>query len=322
LKIGRAEIPLPLFLAPMAGITDPPFRALCRFHGMPVAFSEMISSAGICQGGKRTMAYLDMAMDAGPTFMQIFGTDPVKMARAAELCAGVPGAVGVDVNMGCPVRKVVRSGAGAALMGRPHLAARIVEAVKKACPLPVTVKFRSGLTSVSVTAVEFAGAMEDAGADAVTVHPRTAAQGYAGRADWSVISAVKRTVKIPVIGNGDVRGAFDAARMIEETGCDGVMVGRGALGNPWVFESISKWMSGGIPREIRPEPRELVSTAMRHYDMMVEYRRSEERAIKVMRKHLAYYTKGLPGAAGARQLIMKASKRMEVERLLMNCAGG
>ena len=309
-------MPTPLFLAPMAGITDPPFRRICRDYGMPVAFSEMVSSAGLCQGGKRTLAYIDMNMDPGPTIIQIFGAIPERMALAAQIVEKVPGVIAIDINMGCPVKKVVKTGAGVGLMSNPELAAEIVSAVKSSVKIPVFAKFRSGPSAESITAAELAKRLEQAGVDAVSIHARTAAQGYSGNADWTVIAAVKRSVTIPVIGNGDIRSSADAERMLSETGCDGVMVGRGCVGNPWLFGEIKRFMETGKAEACRPSGGELVATALKHLDYMTRYKKKEILAVRAMRKHFIYYTKGVRGSVAFRPQLMKAETPVEVRALL------
>ncbi|MBI5525143.1 MAG: tRNA dihydrouridine synthase DusB [Deltaproteobacteria bacterium] len=316
MNVRDLEIPVPIFLAPMAGITDPPFRAICREHGAPVTCTEMVSAAGLCQHGRRTLAYLDMAMDPGPTIIQIFGKDAVQMAEAASICAGTRRFIAVDINMGCPVRKVVRNGAGAALLAKPDLAAEIVRSVKDAVALPVFVKIRSGITSSSIVAPGIAARLADSGADAITVHARTAAQGYSGTADWRVISAVKAAVKVPVIGNGDVRSASDARRMMDETGCDGIMVGRAAVGNPWLFGELRTWWDGKTVPAVSIPPADRLAIAMRHMDHMVAFKGSEEQAMKVMRKHFIYYTRGVPNSVSIRPAIVRATTRREIETLV------
>jgi nifR3 family TIM-barrel protein len=306
----------------MAGITDPPFRAICREHGMPVAFSEMVSSAGLCQRGKRTLSYIDMAMDRGPTVIQIFGAVPERMAHAAEAVEKVRGVIAVDINMGCPVKKVLKTGAGCALMSKPDLAARIVSAVKGAVKIPVLAKFRSGLAAEAITAPDLARMLEQAGVDAVSVHARTASQGYSGNADWKVISKVKRAVNVPVLGNGDVRSAGDAEMLLSETGCDGVMVGRGCLGNPWLFGEIASYLRTGEKKRFTPSPDEVLETALRHLDYMVEYKGNELAAVRAMRKHLVYYTKGVHGSVALRPLLMKAETLGEVRDLLQKVMRG
>jgi len=300
----------------MAGITDPPFRAVCREHGAPVTFTEMVSAAGLCQRGRRTLAYLDMAMDPGPTIIQIFGKDPAQMAEAAAICAGTGRFIAIDINMGCPVKKVVRNGAGAALLAKPELAARIVRAVKDAVALPVLVKIRSGITASAIVAPQIAPLLAGSGADAITAHPRTAAQRYSGTADWSVISAVKAAVGVPVIGNGDIRSAADARRMIDETRCDGLMVGRAAVGNPWIFGKITAWWAGKPAPTVSISPADRMAVAMRHMDYMVTYKGTEERAMNVMRKHFIYYTRGVPDSVSIRPAIVRARTRHEVESVV------
>ncbi|MEN6621981.1 MAG: tRNA dihydrouridine synthase DusB, partial [Smithella sp.] len=223
-----------VFLAPLAGISNLPFRLIARSFGCALAYTEMISANGLIRNTEKTYEYLKTCAEDKPLGMQIFGADPQLMAKAA--CIAVEhGADLIDINMGCPVKKVVKTGAGATLMKDPNLVARIVAAVKKAIPVPVTVKIRSGWNRSSINAVEIARIAEDSGANAVTVHARTADQGYSGTADWQVIASVKEALRIPVIGNGDIWHPQDAVRMIEQTSCDIVMVGRGALGNPWIF---------------------------------------------------------------------------------------
>ena len=316
MKLGKLDIPIPVFLAPMAGITDPPFRTICREYGCPVAYSEMISAAGICQGGKRTLAYLKMATDRGPTIIQIFGSDPVLMGKAANFSSRIAGAAAIDINMGCPVKKVTKIGAGSALMADPELAMKITSSVKASTNLPVTVKFRSGLSHEEITAVEFAIAMEKAGADVIAIHARTASQGYSGKADLSVIAEVKKAVKIPVIGNGDIFNADDMKRMISVTNCDGVMVGRGALGNPWIFRDILNYFNTGLVTNCRPSKSELFETVMKHLDYMIGHRHDEEAAVKAMRKHFVYYTRGLRNSAAMRPLMMKAVSKEGITILL------
>jgi len=316
LKLGKLDIPIPVFLAPMAGITDPPFRTICREYGCPIAYTEMISAAGICQGGRRTLAYLKMATDRGPTIIQIFGSDPVIMGKAANFSSRIAGAVAIDINMGCPVKKVTRIGAGSSLMMNPELAMKITDSVKASTNLPVTVKFRSGLSLERIEAVEFAKAMEKAGADAIAIHARTASQGYSGKADLKVIATVKNAVKIPVIGNGDIFSAADMKRMIDITQCDGVMVARGALGNPWIFKGILDYFKTGMITDYRPSHSELLDTVMKHLDYMIGHRKDEESAVKAMRKHFVYYTRGLRNSAAFRPLMMKAVSKDGITSLL------
>ena len=227
------------FLAPLAGISNLPFRLIVRSQGCALAYTEMISTNGLVRKTAKTYEYLKTCADDRPLGAQIFGADPQIMAEAARIVAD-SGVDLIDINMGCPVKKVIKAGAGAILMKNPDPIARIVEAVKKAVKIPVTLKIRSGWTHSSINAVQIAKIAEACGADAITVHARTADQGYSGQADWKIIAEVKKTIKIPVIGNGDIRQPQDAVRMLKETSCDAVMVGRGSLGNPWIFKGIAQ----------------------------------------------------------------------------------
>ncbi len=257
----------PVFLAPMAGITNLPFRIITRRYGCQLAFTEMVSVNGLVRGSDRTCRYLDSAPQDHPLGVQIFGADPEIMAAGARIVAD-GGADLIDINMGCPVKKVVRSGAGAALLRDPAKAGRIVSAVRRVTSLPLTVKIRSGWRQSAINAPALAKILEEEGADAVIVHPRAADQGFSGAADWSVIRAVKDVLRIPVIGNGDIRHAGDVRRMMTATACDGVMIGRAALGNPWIFKDIMAqwpvwWETGnGGEREIAADGCGAVRTAL------------------------------------------------------------
>jgi len=289
-------------LAPLAGISNLPFRLIARAQGCSLAYTEMISANGLVRKTAKTYEYLKTCEDDRPLGAQIFGADPQIMAEAARIVADT-GVDLIDINMGCPVRKVIKAGAGAILMKDPALVARIVEAVKKAVKIPVTVKIRSGWNRSSINAVEIARIAEDCGADAITVHARTADQGYSGNADWKIITDVKKAVKIPVIGNGDIRQPQDAVKMLAETDCDAVMVGRGSLGNPWIFKGISQALSC---QEINYLPtlgqrREMIEN---HWKMEAELLGSKL-AGKSFRKHILWYTKGLNNSSRFRELAGK-----------------
>jgi nifR3 family TIM-barrel protein len=277
-------------LAPLAGISNLPLRLLVRSQGCSLAYTEMISSNGLVRKTAKTYEYLKTCADDRPLGAQIFGADPEIMAQAA--CIVAQGGVDlIDINMGCPVKKVIKAGAGAVLMKDPDHVARIVDAVKKSVKIPVTVKIRSGWTRGSINAVEIARIAEDCGADAITVHARTADQGYSGHADWKIIASVKKAVKIPVIGNGDIRQPQDAVRMLQETSCDAVMVGRGALGNPWIFRGIVGALCGQTIDYLPSlsQRREMIENHWR----MEAGSFGEKLAGKSFRKHILWYTKGL-----------------------------
>lgn len=290
------------FLAPLAGISNLPFRLIVRSQGCALAYTEMISTNGLVRKTAKTYEYLKTCVDDRPLGAQIFGSDPEIMAEAAGIVANT-GVDLIDINMGCPVRKVIKAGAGAILMKEPALVARIVEKVKKAVKIPVTTKIRSGWNNSSINAVEIAKIVEGCGADAITVHARTADQGYSGHADWKIIAAVKKAVKIPVIGNGDIRHPQDALRMINETSCDAVMVGRGSLGNPWIFKGIAQAFSGQLLSYLPDLERRRIMIE-NHWEMESQFF-GDRVALKSFHKHILWYTKGLNNSSHFRELAGK-----------------
>ncbi|CEP68978.1 tRNA-dihydrouridine synthase [Moorella glycerini] len=309
-KIGPVTLAAPLVTAPMAGFSDRIFRLLAREAGAALTYTEMISAQGLIYQSKATWALLDLKDEPGPVAVQLFGREPEILARATKLAVAA-GADIIDLNMGCPTPKIVKNGEGAALMRDLPLAAAIVAAmVEAAGPVPVTVKMRKGWDEDSVNVIEAARAVVKAGAAAVAIHGRTRSQFYSGRADWDCIRQVKEAVPVPVIGNGDIRTPADAVAMLELTGCDAVMVGRAAIGNPWLLAAIRARLEG------RPEPpppavATRMATAIRHFKMMVELK-GEKTAVKEMRKVLACYLRGLPGAARLRQHLYTLDTAAEV----------
>ena len=300
MKIGSLSLRNNIFLAPMAGITDLSFRLLNREFGVGLAFTEMISAAGLIRGTGKTYHYLNTTPDDKPLGVQIFGSDPAVLAEAAKVITDM-GVALLDINMGCPVKKVVKTGAGAALLKDISRIGSILQAVRRATSLPLTVKMRSGWRHSDMNYLEVARVAEDCGVDAIILHPRTADQGFSGFADWSLIGIVKNHVKVPVIGNGDIRTADDALRMIRMTGCDGVLVGRGALGNPWIFKDMmSKRQGQQALLSPTSEERERV---IRHHLTMVVAVLGESIGVRNFRKHLLWYTKGLRGGSRFRQWI-------------------
>jgi tRNA-dihydrouridine synthase B len=289
-------------LAPLAGISNLPFRLIARSLGCALAYTEMISANGLVRKTDRTYEYLKTCADDHPLGGQVFGADPEIVAQASSIIAD-SGADLIDINMGCPVKKVIKTGSGAILMKNPDLVARIITSVKKAVSIPVTVKIRSGWTHGSINAVEIARIAESYGADAITIHARTADQGYSGVADWKVIAEVKKAVKIPVIGNGDIWRPRDAVKMLRETSCDAVMVGRGALGNPWIFKGIIQACSGQTENYL-PSLDQRQKMIKNHWEMEIQFL-GDKLADKRFRKHLLWYTKGLEGASRFRQLAGK-----------------
>lgn len=312
-KIGEVEIRGSFALAPMAGVTDFAFRALCREHGAALTVSEMISARALCYHDAKTRELLYMPPDEHPAAVQLFGHEPEIMAEAAPLALELSGADIVDINMGCPVGKIVRGGDGSALMRDPALAGRIVEAVVKAAPVPVTVKFRKGFDGGNVNAVEFARVCESAGASAVTVHGRTRAQMYAGRADWDVIRDVAAAVSIPVIANGDVFSAEDAVHILRYTRCPLAMIGRGAFGDPWLFERANAALSG---EEIPAPPpfAERIDEAVRQIELLAEGR-GERAACLEARHHLPWYLRGVAYSAPYRAALTHVETLEELRKL-------
>ena len=294
MHIGTVEIPGKLILAPMAGVTDLAFRQICREHGAAMTVSEMVSTKALHFGDKKTPALLKMGEGEHPCAAQIFGSDPETMAEGAKTAAEISGCDIIDINMGCPAPKIAGNGDGSALMKNPELAGRIVEAVKRAVDLPVTVKFRKGWDANSVNCVEFAKICEAAGADMLTVHGRTRAQQYEGKADWDVIAAVKAAVKVPVVANGDVFEPEDVPRILAHTGADFVMIGRGSLGDPWVFERANALLETGIVPP-RPAFADRIDTAVRQIELAAADK-SERVALLEARKHVNWYMKGARGA--------------------------
>ena len=300
LKIGEIVIDNPVILAPMAGVTYLSFRLLCRQQGAGLICMEMVSAKAIFYNNKNTEALLEIHPQERPVSLQLFGSDPNIISEMAKRIEERPFDI-LDFNMGCPVPKVVNNGEGAALMKNPRLVEEILGKLVKAVKKPVTVKIRKGFDENSVNAVEIAKIAESCGVAAVAVHGRTREQYYSGQADWEIIARVKEAVRLPVIGNGDVDGGAAAARMLEETGCDGVMVGRAAQGNPWIFREIVHYLRTGeeLPGPTVEEKREM---ALRHAKLQVQYK-GEYTAVREMRKHLAWYTMGMPHSARFRQKI-------------------
>lgn len=289
MKIGNLEIENRVFLAPMAGITDKPFRLLCKEQGAGLVFTEMVSAKGMYYGDKKTIELTDTYKEEGQVGVQIFGKEPEIMASVAEKLNDTSLAI-IDINMGCPAPKIVKNGEGSALMLNLPLVEEIVKAVVKVSKKPVTVKIRKGFDEKNINAVEVAKRIEASGASAISIHGRTKKEQYSGNADWNIIKEVKESVKIPVIGNGDITSATLAKKMFDETGCDAIMIGRGALGNVWLFKEILEYLKTGKIINT-PTLSTKIDCAIRQLNMMIE-QKGEHRAICEMRKHIGWYLKG------------------------------
>ncbi len=313
MEIGNVKLANPYILAPMAGVTDRPFRLLCKEQGAGLLCMEMISAKALQYKNKNTKALLSIDPREYPVSLQLFGSDPKIISEQAKAIEELPFQI-LDINMGCPVPKVVKNGEGSALMNNPKLVYEIVYQTVRGIHKPVTVKIRKGFDDEHVNAVEIARVVEEAGAAAVAVHGRTREQYYAGRADWDIIRRVKEAVSIPVIGNGDVTSGESAVKMQKETGCDGVMIGRGAQGNPWIFRDLLEYgKTGQMPP--RPDARELREMMLRHARLQLEFK-GEYLGIREMRKHVAWYTKGLKGSSKLRDEINRVESYEELKALL------
>ncbi|MBM7684923.1 tRNA dihydrouridine synthase DusB [Defluviitalea raffinosedens] len=313
MKIKDIDIPNSVFLAPMAGVTDLPFRLLCKEMGCGLVYTEMVSAKGLLYDNENTKQLLAVDEREHPVAVQLFGSDARILAEMAKKIEESDIDM-IDINMGCPAPKITKNGEGSALMKNPKQIGEIVKAVSSAVKKPVTIKIRKGFDDNTITAVEVAKIAEESGAAAIAVHGRTREQFYSGKADWNIIRQVKEAVSIPVIGNGDVVSPETAKRLFEETNCDAIMIGRGAQGNPWIFKRVLHYLQTGEILE-EPSPQEKIDMALRHARMLIEFK-GEYIGIREMRKHVSWYTKGLLKAGVLRNKINEAQNYEEMEKLL------
>lgn len=318
MRIGNFETPGNVFLAPMAGVTDLPFRLICKQFEASLLYTEMINAKAVCYEDKNTFDMLLVEDEEKPVAVQIFGSEPGFMAEAARTLTELNRFEIIDINMGCPAPKVVKAGDGSALMKDPKLAFEIVNKVKAATKLPVTVKFRKGWDEQSINALEFGKLMQEAGADAVTLHGRTREQYYSGTADWGIIKELKEKLTIPVIANGDITSFEAAERILDITKADALMIGRGAQGNPFIFKEVNDYMESTIlPKEISPKLK--IDTAISHYKLALKYK-TQHKAVTEMRKHLGWYLKGLKNSARIKDHINKMYEPSDVINALTEYA--
>lgn len=314
MKIGNLNFSNNVFLAPMAGVTDISFRQICKEQGCGLTFSEMVSAKALYYESQKTQDLLRISDKEKPIAVQIFGRDPKIMAEVVEryfnnnsdICI-------IDINMGCPAPKIIKNGEGSALLKEPALAAEIVREIKKVSTKPVTVKFRKGFNDDNINAVEFAKFLENAGADAITLHGRTTKQMYQGKADWGIIKEVKEVVSIPVIGNGDVFNYKDAKELVRITNCDGIMIARGSMGNPWIFKEIENILNN--KEQLIISPKEKIEMCIKHYLLAIEYD-GEYKAIREMRKHASWYIKGLSKSTEIKDKINRMESTLDVIKVL------
>ncbi len=315
MKIGNIELKNNVILAPMAGITDKTYRTICKEHGAGMVTTEMISAKGIYYEDKKTEQLMDIKASNRPVMMQIFGSDPLIMAQVVKDKLNCMDTFDIlDINMGCPAPKIVNNGDGSALMKTPSLAMEIVSRIKKVSSKPITIKIRKGWDENNVNFLNFAKMLQESGADAITLHGRTRDQFYSGKADWNAIGELKASLNIPVIGNGDIFSFQDAKKMLDQTQCDGIMIGRGALGNPWIFRQIT----AGLHKQENvgyPDYKEKLELLLKHLDMLV-IEKPERVAILQIRKHCGWYIKGLHGAAEYRNRFNQVQTRDELKRVI------
>lgn len=317
MKIGNVDINGKVVLAPMAGVSNSAYRRIAKEMGCSLIYAEMVSDKAIFYNNKKTIDMLYMTDEERPIAQQIFGSDKESFVVAAKYIEEVMKPDIIDINMGCPVPKVaMRAQAGSALLKNPLKIREIVSSVVEAVSCPVTVKIRSGWDSNSINAKEVAKVIEEAGASCISIHARTRAQGYSGKADWSIIKEVKEAVNIPVIGNGDIRSAADAKRMLDETGCDLVMVGRAAIGNPWIFKQINEYLENGIIVD-GPTSVEKIDMCIKHLRYLLDFQ-SEKQAVLEIRMHISSYLKGISGAKEVKDAIFKMKSAKEIEKTLLD----
>lgn len=313
MKIGEVKLENPYILAPMAGVTDLPFRLLCKEQGAGLLCMEMISAKALQYKNKNTKTLLAIHPEEYPVSLQLFGSEPDIISEIAKMIEPLPFQI-LDINMGCPVPKIVKNGEGSALMLRPELVYEIVSKTAKAIKKPVTVKIRKGFDDAHINAVEIAKIAEEAGAKAVAVHGRTREQYYSGQADWDIIRQVKEAVSIPIIGNGDVTSPEKAEKLVKETGCDGIMLGRAVQGNPWLFSEILYYQETG---KMKPKPsmEEIKKMMLRHARLQLEYKGAYT-GMREMRKHVAWYTSGMPHSASVRRMVNEVESYEQLEELV------